>query len=102
MALAIIAVSAAQLLDLATFTRMVTVHGPSVEANPIVAFLLTDLGLPFVAVTKVAALAVIVAVITVLAGRGAADRHPWVVGTVAACAVATGLIGGLSNAMVLI
>src|SRR5439155_24302095 len=47
MGLAIVAVTAAQLLDLATFTRMVSVHGPRVEANPLVVFLLTDMGLPF-------------------------------------------------------
>ena len=101
MSLAILAVTAAQLLDLGTFARMVSVHGSRVEANPLVHFLLTDMGLPFVAVAKLAALAVVVAVLAVLVGRDE-DRHPRIAATVVACAVLAGLIGGLSNAAVII
>jgi hypothetical protein len=102
MSLAILAVTAAQLLDLATFTRMVSVHGPRVEANPVVAFLLTDLGLPFVAVAKIAALSVVVAVITVLAGRDGVAAHRKIAGAVVAVAVVAGIVGGLSNAIVIV
>jgi len=102
MGLAIVAVTAAQLLDLATFTRMVSVHGPRVEANPLVVFLLTDMGLPFVAVAKIAALSVIVAIIVVLAGRDGRERYPRVATTVASVATIAGLIGGLTNAIVIV
>ena len=102
MALAAMSVTLAQLLDLATFTRMVSVHGPSAEGNPLVAFLLSDLGLPFVAVAKISGISVIVAVIAVLGGRDGGERHPRVAGAVAAVAVLAGLVGGWSNAAVLL
>jgi hypothetical protein len=102
MALAVVAVTVAQLLDLATFTRMVSVHGPAVEGNPLVAFLLTDMGLPFVAVAKIAALSVIVGVITVLAGRDGGERHPRVAAIVALVAVVAGLVGGWTNVTVIV
>ena len=102
MALAVVAATFAQLLDLATFARMVTIHGPAAEANPLVASLLADHGLPFVAVTKLAGLSVIVGVIAVLAAREGAKGHPRLALAIAAAAVAAGLFGGWTNVVVII
>jgi hypothetical protein len=101
MALAVAAATFAQLLDLATFARMVTIHGPAAEANPLIASLLADHGLPFVAVTKLAGLSVIVGVIAVLAAREAPKSHPRLAIAIAAAAVAAGLFGGWTNVIVI-
>ena len=97
MAFVLAAVSVAQLLDLATFAGMVSRQGAAAEGNPIVASLLVDHGLPFVAVTKIVALSLIIAVIAVLGRRDGAAGHPRLAGSVAAVAVATGLVGGWTN-----
>jgi hypothetical protein len=102
MHLVLATVAVAQLLDLGTFIRMVWLNGPSAEANPIVAGLLLGYGLPFVAVAKVAGLSLVNAVIVVLAGRSRPDAHPQLVHLVAGLAVVAGLIGGWSNALVLL
>ena len=102
MTLALLAVTVAQMLDLGTFVRMVAMHGSAAEANPLVASLLGHFGVLFVAVTKIAALAVVVAVIAVLAGRGEQPRHRRLVAAVVAIAVGAGVLGGLSNAVVII
>ena len=108
MALALLTLTIAQLFDLGTFVRMVGRHGPASETNPLVHLLLTDFGLPFVVVTKIVALSLVVAVIGVLAGRAAMGQPPAAIGhrrlvvTVFAVAIAAGLIGGLSNARVIL
>jgi hypothetical protein len=102
MSLALLTVTIAQLLDLTTFVRMVQLHGPGAEANPLVAHLLVGLGLPFVAVAKVAALSLVVAVVVLLAGRGDPPRHARLVAVVVAAAILAGLIGGWSNAVILV
>ena len=100
--LAILTATTAQLLDLSTFVRMIDLHGIAAEANPLVERALADGGLPFAAVAKVAALAVVVAVTVVLAGTDDRRRHPRLAGSVVAVAVLAGLLGGLSNAVVLV
>jgi len=108
MALAMLTLTIAQLFDLGTFVRMVGRHGPAAETNPIVHGLLNDFGLPFVVVAKIVVLSLVVAVIGVLAGRAApghppmAIAHRRLVGAVFAVAIAAGLIGGLSNARVIL
>jgi hypothetical protein len=99
--LAILTATAAQLLDLSTFVRMIDTHGVAAEANPLVGHVLAEGGLPFAAVAKVAVLAVVVAVTVILSG-GDQRRHPRLAGSVVAFAVLAGLIGGLSNASVLV
>jgi hypothetical protein len=101
MALALLTLTIAQLFDLGTFIRMIERYGSTSEINPVVHFLLSDFGLPFVVVAKVVALSLVVAVIGVLAGR-AAPEHPRLVGTVFAIAIVAGLIGGWSNARVIL
>ena len=102
MAAAVLIATAAQLLDLATFARMVTLHGPGTEANPIVSTLLADHGLPFVAVAKLAALSLVVAIIVVLAGRDGKARYRRLAGMVALVAIVGGIVGGASNVLVLV
>jgi hypothetical protein len=95
---AVLAVTLAQLLDLGTFVRMVHLHGPGAEANPLIAHLLLGEGLPFVAVAKLAGLALVVASIVVLAGRPDRPRFPRLAAVVAAAAILAGLVGGWTNA----
>jgi len=101
MALALLTLTIAQLFDLGTFIHMVGLHGSASEANPVVQFLLADFGLRFVVVAKIVALSLVVAVVGVLAGRAAVGRPRMVAGVVAVAIVA-GLIGGVSNARVIL
>jgi hypothetical protein len=102
MVLAAVAATLAQLLDLATFARMVNEHGPESEANPFVAALLADHGLPFVVVTKITALALVVGVIAVLARRDGQPGHPRLALLIATAAVVAGLFGGWTNVSVIV
>ena len=102
MVLAVVAATFAQLLDLATFARMVREEGPESEGNPFVAALLADHGLPFVVVTKIVALALVVGVIAVLARRDGRPGHPRLALLVATAAVVAGLLGGWSNVSVIV
>jgi hypothetical protein len=99
MTLAVVVVTVAQLLDLGTFLRMVDLHGPAAEANPLVASMLIGHGLPFVAVAKLAALALAVAAIVVLAGRVDGHRSPTLAAAIAVAAIGAGLLGGWTNAL---
>jgi hypothetical protein len=96
--LRIAALVAAQLFDYGTFTLMVDRHGIGAEANPLVASGFAVYGLPLVAISKLA-LVVLVGAIIVLLGRGGPGRAatPRLAGLVAVLAVGAGLIGGLSN-----
>lgn len=102
MVLAAVAATFAQLLDLATFARMVRENGAASEANPLVSALLLDHGLPFVAVTKVAAIALVVGVIAVLGRTDGRPRHPRLALLIATAAVVAGLFGGWSNVSVIV
>jgi hypothetical protein len=94
MVLAVLTATVAQMLDLGTFVRMVTMHGSIAEANPIVAGLLNELGVPFVAVTKVAALSLVVAVIAFLVRGEGRPSH----GRLAACILAVAIVAGIFGA----
>ena len=102
MILAVLVLTIAQLLDLGTFVRMIWAHGAASEANPLVATLLLGHGLPFVAIAKIAALSFVVAAIVVLAGRLDRPRHPRLAAAVVVAAIAAGLVGGWSNAAVIL
>jgi hypothetical protein len=96
------ALLAAQLFDFGTFTVMVTRHGIVSETNPIVAHGFVAFGLPLVAVAK-GALVLLVGSILVILGRrawAAAPATRRVATSVALVAVASGLLGGISNAIV--
>ena len=102
MSLAVLTVTVAQLFDLGTFMRMVALHGAAAESNPIVAELLHGHGLPFTLVAKIAALSVVVAVTVVLAQRPEDVPRARLATLIAAVAVLGGLVGGLSNALVIL
>jgi hypothetical protein len=102
MIFAAIAATFAQLLDLGTFVRMVMQHGVAAEANPLVASLLADHGLPLVAAAKLAALSLIIGVIAVLARSDGRKKYPRLALTVATLAVVAGLLGGISNVAVIV
>jgi hypothetical protein len=92
---AVLTMSAAQLLDLASFVTMVRALGPAAEANPIVAFLFGSYGYPMVAIAKVVLLAFTTAVASLLL-RGARPR-PRLAATLVGVGILVGLVGGLSN-----
>ena len=89
---------AAQLFDLGTFVTMIEWHGSTAEANPLIAGLLTTLGLPALVVAKVALIVLVGSLLVAGAARG--RRGPWslVAGVPLALAIAFGLIGGITNA----
>jgi hypothetical protein len=76
---------------------MIEWHGSAAEVNPLVHGLLVGFGLPFVAVVKVAALSLVVAVIAVLAARTPTGQAR-LIGILVAVAIVGGLVGGWSNA----
>jgi len=102
MALALITATVAQMLDLGTFVRMIAIHGPIAEGNPLVAHLLDQMGIPFVAVTKLVALSLVVAIVAVLWGRDEARRHPRLAAAILAFAIVGGVLGGWTNASVIL
>ena len=102
MPLALITLTVAQLFDLGTFVRMITMHGAAAEANPLVRLVLLDDGLATLAVAKLAALSLVVAIVVVLAGRTEGSGHARLAASVVAIAIVAGMLGGWSNAGVLL
>ena len=93
MILPLLTVTAAQLFDLATFLRMIADHGARAEANPLVRSILNEFGAPFVAVTKIVMLSLVVVIIAVLAGRTETLAHPRLIAIVFVVAIVGGLVG---------
>lgn len=93
---------AAQLFDFATFALMVGRHGIAVEMNPLVAQGFLTHGLWILAVAKVAVI-VLVGSIIVLLGRDDSPRriNRGIATSIALLAVLGGLVGGISNVLVL-
>ena len=92
----------AQAIDLATFSVMVARHGAAAEANPLVSDLFVTLGMPAVIVAK-AALVLLIGALCIAAGaRGGRGVWAMVGGLPLALAIAAGLIGGITNAAVLL
>ena len=93
----------AQAFDFATFSVMVRAHGVSAEANPLVQSLFMGLGTPAVAFAKIALVTLITALAVAAAIRGAEGRRWAVVGGVPlALGIAAGLVGGITNAAVIL
>ena len=91
---AVLTMSAAQLLDLATFMTMMREVGPAAEANPLVGVLFGAYGFPMVAIAKVVLLAMTTGIAAVLIRP---PRHSRLLATVFAVAIVVGLVGGVSN-----
>jgi hypothetical protein len=96
MVAAVLTMSAAQLFDLATFWTMVHRLGPGSEVNPLVAALFAVHGYPFVAAAKVAMLALVTAVGTILIRQRRSAR---LAAVVIAIGTLIGLAGGVSNSV---
>ena len=92
----VLTMSAAQLLDLATFMTMVRQLGPAAELNPLVSSLYLLYGYPAVAIAKVALLALVTAISTILIAR---NSRPRMARGLIALGILVGLVGGLSNAI---
>jgi hypothetical protein len=96
------ALLAAQLFDFGTFTIMIGQHGIAAEANPLVAQGFMSFGLPILAAGKAAQILLVGSILVIL-GRvvvtGPSTRR--IATSVALLAVAGGLIGGVSNVLVL-
>jgi hypothetical protein len=91
---AVLTMSAAQLLDLATFMAMVRAVGPAAEANPLVASLFGAYGFPMVAIAKITLLALTTGIAAVLARAPGRWRF---VAAIVAVGIVVGLVGGVSN-----
>jgi hypothetical protein len=92
----------AQGFDLATFSVMVARHGAMAEANPIVNNLFDVYGMPAVILGKVALVSLIGALCLMSYARGGTGVWRVVGGLPLALAIAAGLIGGITNAAVLL
>ena len=99
LAAAVLTMSAAQLLDLATFVAMVRAVGPEAEANPLVVFLFGAYGFPLVAIAKIVLLAATTAIVVMLLG-GRPRPRPRMAAAVITAGIVVGLVGGLSNFVV--
>jgi hypothetical protein len=93
---------AAQGLDFATFNKMVANHGPAAEANPLVQELFIALGTPAVAIAKFLLIGLVIALGVAAAARGRQGVWSTVGGLPLALAIAAGLIGGITNAAVIL
>ena len=93
---AVLTMSAAQLLDLATFVVMVDRLGPHAEANPLVGALFGVSGYPLVAIAKITLLAFVTAIGAILLRRQGSAR---VAAVVLGAGIVIGLAGGISNTM---
>ena len=92
----------AQAFDFATFSVMVRLHGVVAEANPLVKNMFLQLGTPAVALSKVALVTLIVALGIMAAVRGGKGRWSVVGGLPLALGITAGLIGGITNAAVIL
>jgi len=95
----VLAVTAAQLFDFATFTIMVERHGIAAEVNPLVAHSFLGFGMPMVALLKVLLIVLLGSIIVVLdpRNRPAGRFARGIAAAIAVLAVVAGLFGGISN-----
>jgi len=94
---AVLTMTAAQLLDLATFAEMMRRVGPEAELNPLVSVLFGAYGLPVVAIAKVALLGLVVAIVVSLANRPRSRLAGALIGVVLVAGIGAGIVGGASN-----
>ena len=85
-------VAAAHLFDYVSFMLMVWRHGIVAEANPLVARVAGEFGIPGVTMAKVYVVVVTLATMVVLR-----PKHPRIAGIVLVLSVAGGLLGGFTN-----
>ena len=98
----LVTLAIAQAFDFATFSVMVREHGFDAEANPIVQSLFVSLGTPAVVIAKIALVTLIIALAVAAAVRGGQGRWALIGGMPLALGIAAGLIGGITNAAVIL
>lgn len=94
----VVAMSAAQMFDLATFVAMVRELGPAAELNPLVSAMYGLYGYPLVVIAKVVLLALVTAIATILIARSSHER---LARGIVALGILVGVVGGMSNAIAL-
>jgi hypothetical protein len=99
--IAFLTLVAAQLFDFATFFVMVRHEGLGTEANPIVANLFLGLGTPAVLVSKLLLIMLVASVAAAGRTRPRTWRSRFMATAPVALAIAAGLVGGISNARVI-
>jgi hypothetical protein len=90
--LPVLFVAAAHLFDYVSFMLMVWRHGITAEANPLVAGVADEFGIPGVTMAKVYVVGVTLLTMVVLR-----PKHPRIAATVLVLSVAGGLLGGFTN-----
>lgn len=98
----LVTLAIAQAFDFATFSVMVREYGSHAEANPIVQSLFVSLGTPAVVIAKIALVTLIMALAVAAAVRGGEGRWALIGGMPLALGIAAGLIGGITNAAVIL
>ena len=90
------AIAAAQLADLSTFLRMISVGGMAAEANPIVVHIGSNLGLETLLILKFALIPFVALIVSALA-----RVRVRLAASVLTVATVAGLVGALSNVLAL-
>jgi hypothetical protein len=92
----LVAVAVAQLGDVVTFVRMISVHGMAAEANPFVHETAQLGGFPGLVLLKVVLVVLVASTFAVLA-----RSHGRLAATVAGLGVVAGILGAASNVLTL-
>ena len=100
--LRLLTLALAQALDLVTFLLMIDRHGLEAEANPFVTDLFTTHGLQAVVVAKFALIVAIGALSVAAFANGRVGAWRMIGGLPLALAITAGLVGGITNAAVIL
>lgn len=95
----LLTMAVAQLFDFGTFVVMIRRHGPEAEANPLVAAILTDLGVPAAALVKAALVLLVASIVVIMSGSPGKIGRRRLAALILGLAVLAGLVGGCTNAM---
>jgi hypothetical protein len=97
----VLTMAVAQFFDFGTFVAMIRRHGPDAEANPLVAAILTDLGVPAAALVKAALVLLVASIVVILSGSPGTVGRRRLAALILGLAVLAGLVGGCTNALTL-
>ena len=101
MFLPVLTMAVAQFFDFGTFVVMVERHGAGAEANPLVAGILSGLGVPAAALVKAALVLLVAATVSILVQNPDSRARRRVAAVVLGVGIVAGLIGGCTNALTL-
>jgi hypothetical protein len=91
----LLAVATAQMGDFLTYLRMVALHGPAAEANPLVGHAALVLGVPGLMIAKLALIVVVATTFSILV-----RSHSRLAVTIATSGTVAGLLGAATNVLV--